>query len=147
MSFDWIRENPPYWDRPKDEVLGRVPSGIFDFSGRYREGDVLPGEWWRVEEGGVVLGYGWMDCTWGDAEILLAVDPSKRRRGVGTFILDHLEKEARARGLNYLYNEVRPTHPEPEGITRWLGARGFRPSHDDRLLRRPVAPAKKPGRG
>jgi GNAT superfamily N-acetyltransferase len=137
MSLDWIRENPPYWDRHKAAILGAAPPGVFDF-GAYREGDVLPGEWWRVEEGGAVLGYGWMDCTWGDAEILLAVDAAQRGRGVGTFILDHLEREARARGLNYLYNEVRPTHPDPKGITRWLEKRKFKRSPGDRLLRRPV---------
>ena len=77
-----------------------------------------------------------------DAEILLAVDPEHRRAGVGTFILNQLEKEAATRGLNYLYNVVRPEHPDREGITAWLGKRGFARSHDDETLRRPVHPGK-----
>ena len=136
MRLDWIQESPPYWDRDKARIVGASP-GAFGL-GPYRDGDLLPGEWWRVEDGGSVLGYGFMDCTWGDAEVLLAVDATKRGEGVGTFILDRLEKEALARGVNYLYNEVRPTHPDPEGLTRWLEDRGFRRSHADRLLRRTV---------
>ena len=103
-------------------------------------GDLAPGEWFRVEDGGTVVGYGWMDCTWGDAEILLAVDPAARGRGVGTFILDRLEEEAASRGLNYLYNSVRPGHPERESVTRWLTARRFAPAGDGLLKRRVVAP-------
>ena len=79
-----------------------------------------------------------MDCTWGDAEILLAVEPGNQKGGVGTFILDHLEEEAGARGLNYLYNEVRESHPDGAGLTKWLESRKFAKSHDDRLLRRRV---------
>ena len=104
----------------------------------YAIGDLLPGEWWRVEVGGVVLGYGWMDTTWGGAEILLVVYGEHRRRGVGTFILDHLEKEAAARGLDYLHNVVPPEHPDAEGIRRWLRSRDFEPVHDDRLMRKVV---------
>jgi GNAT superfamily N-acetyltransferase len=137
MSLEWIRENPSYWDPRKAEIIDKTPAGIFHFED-YQEGDILPGEWWRVEDGGSVLGYGWMDTTWGDAEILLVVAPDGQNRGVGTFILDQLEKEARVEGLNYLYNEVRATHPDPEGITNWLRHRRFEPSHDDRLLRRSV---------
>ena len=60
-------------------------------------------------------------------------------RGVGTFIVDRLEEEAVQRGLNYLFNVVRPTHPDREGITRWLEGRRFK-SSDDGLLRRTAAP-------
>ena len=50
-------------------------------------------------------------------------------------ILDNLEAEAASHGVNYMFNVVRESHPDPEGITRWLRARGFEPSHD-RLRRR-----------
>lgn len=137
MSLEWIPENPPHWDAGKQAIVGGAPAGSFDI-GACSEGDVIPGEWWRVEEGGTVLGYGWMDTTWGDAEILLAVEAAHQGRGVGTFILDRLEREAASRGLNYLFNVVGPRHPDAGGITRWLEARGFAGSHEDRLLRRPV---------
>jgi len=138
MRYAWIQENPPHWDRSKARIVGESP-GIFGL-GPYRDGDMLPGEWWRVEENGAVLGFGFMDCTWGDAEILLAVDASRRREGVGTFILERLAEEALARGVNYLYNEIRATHPDPERLARWLENRGFKSSRDDRLLRRSVKP-------
>jgi GNAT superfamily N-acetyltransferase len=141
MSLEWIKESPPYWDGDKAAVVGGAPDGIFEISS-YNDGDLIAAEWWRVEEAGTVLGYGWMDHTWGDAEILLVVGEEARGRGVGTFILDRLEEEARDRGLNYMFNVVRPTHPDREGVTRWLEGRGFKASEDG-LLKRQVAPPGK----
>jgi GNAT superfamily N-acetyltransferase len=138
MALEWIRENPPYWDSEKQRILGGAEPGALQLPS-HAFGELLPGEWWRVEEGGAVVGYGWMDCTWGDAEILLAVDPSRRGAGVGTFILDRLEEEGRERGVNYLYNLVRPTHPRKREVSAWLEARRFERSPDERLMRR-VAP-------
>lgn len=137
MSLDWIHESPAHWDDRKSEIFKCVPDGVFEM-GDHEPGDLMPGEWWRVEEDGTTLGYGWMDCTWGDAEMLLVVDPRHVGKGVGTFILDQLEKEAGAHGVNYLYNVVRVTHPDREGITRWLKARRFAESGDG-LLKRGVA--------
>jgi len=135
MPLEWKHETPPRWDKGKSRILDATAPGVFAL-GPFQPGELLPGEWWRVEENGAVLGYGWMDTIWGDAEILLAVDPDARRRGVGTFILDRLEREAASRGLNYLYNVVRPTHPERARVTRWLEQRRFSRSDEDRLMRR-----------
>ncbi|MDH3593059.1 MAG: GNAT family N-acetyltransferase [Planctomycetota bacterium] len=138
MNFEWIHENPSYWDASKQRIIGGAPDGIFRMD-NVREGEVLPGEWWHVERDGKVVGYGWMDQTWGDAEILLAVDEGSRGQGVGTFILDGLEREARSHGLNYLYNVVRETHPDREGISAWLKARRFDAPHgDEGLLKRAI---------
>ena len=90
----------------------------------------------RVEQDGAIVGYGWIDVVWGDAEILLATSPEAQRSGVGTFILDHLDEEARGMGLNYIYNMVRPTHPEAETVTAFLVKRGFESKPDGRLTRR-----------
>ena len=139
MSLNWIHESLSRWDDGKSSIVGGAPAGIFDL-GDPRPGDALPGDWWRVESDGSVVGYGWMDTTWNGAEVLLAVDPGQRSHGVGTFILDHLEHEAAARGLNYLYNVVRPAHPDREGITAWLKARGFRGGDDGQLQRQVEAP-------
>jgi GNAT superfamily N-acetyltransferase len=137
MSLKWIHENPALWDDDKAAIVGEQPVGIFRPEER-AAGDLIGGEWWRVEQDGVVVGYGWMDCTWGDAEMLLAVAPAACKQGVGTFILDRLEREAAERGVNYLHNEVRTTHPDQAGITRWLEQRKFAPASDGRLLRRVV---------
>jgi N-acetylglutamate synthase-like GNAT family acetyltransferase len=141
MALSWIHETSPHWDPNKSRIIGAAGSGVFDL-GPFAERELIPGEWWRVEDNSKVVGYGWMDTTWGDAEILLAVDPAQQHRGVGTFILDRLEQEAAARGLNYLYNVVRPTHPHRSRITRWLQERRFQPADDDRLMRRVEGPVQ-----
>ena len=141
MSFAWVHENPPHWDANKAEIVGGAPDGIFHLVGG-SEGQLLPGEWWRVEDDGSIVGYGWMDCTWAAAEILLAVAANARTRGVGTFILDRLEREAASRGLNYMYNIVHPSHPDRKAVTRWLRERRFEKSHDDDQLVRRVLHAQ-----
>jgi GNAT superfamily N-acetyltransferase len=138
MKLEWVHENPPHWDEPKARIVGGAPRGTFAHVETYRPGDLLPGEWWRAEDGGSAAGYGWLDCTWGDAEILLAVDPDRQRGGVGTFILDRLEHEAASRGVNYMYNVVRTGHPDRAGVIAWLRRRGFAPAHDEERLQRRV---------
>ena len=136
MSRAWIHENPAHWDDRKSELFTSVPEGIFDI-GQHEQGALIPGDWWRVEEDGTILGYGWMDCTWGDAEILLVVDANCQRKGVGSFILDRLECEAAEHGLNYVYNVVPATHPDRDALEKWLRERRFESSHDaERLMRR-----------
>jgi GNAT superfamily N-acetyltransferase len=97
-------------------------------------------EWWQVTgDDGQVAGYGWLDSEWGDAQITFWVNPARRDAGVGEFILDRLEDEAAARGLNYIYNVVPASHPDPDWITGWLTRRGFVPGTGD--LRRQVRSA------
>lgn len=131
----WVHEDAPVWDAGKDRIVGGAPPGIFQLPA-YAEGERLPGDWWRVEDAGTVVAYGWMDTAWGDAEMLLAVDPGHHGQGVGTFVLDQLEHEAAQRGLNYLYNVVRPTHPDHDRVTAWLQSRRFTGSSDGVLRRR-----------
>jgi GNAT superfamily N-acetyltransferase len=140
MGLAWIHESPPRWDGDKARITGAAPAGVFDF-GDLRPSDAVPGEWWRVEDDGSVVAYGWMDTVWGDAEMLLAVDPAHEGRGVGTFVIEHLEREAASRGLNYLFNVVRQAHPDGERVSAWLQRRGFEPSSDG-LLRRKVPASK-----
>jgi GNAT superfamily N-acetyltransferase len=137
VAMQWIKESPPRWDDHKARILGGAPAGIFDLPS-YAVGDGLPGEWWRAEVDGAVAGYGWLDAVWGDAEILLVVAPEQRGSGVGTYILDCLQQEARSRGLNYLSNVVRDSHPDREAVTEWLTRRGFK-AFDDGVLRRSAA--------
>ncbi|MCC6648010.1 MAG: GNAT family N-acetyltransferase [Polyangiaceae bacterium] len=138
MSFRWIREGTTRWDEAKRRIVGGAPPGVFD--DRYRalaDGALVPCEWWRVEDADArVVGFGWLDVVWGDAEILLAVAPEAERRGVGAFILSSLEAEARSRGLGYLTNVVRATHPRAEVVTRFLEGRGFVRQTDGRLVKR-----------
>jgi ribosomal protein S18 acetylase RimI-like enzyme len=136
MALQWIEDSPAYWDAEKSRLIGRAPAGIFDV--RYQRcetGELLPGTWWRVELDGKIVGFGWLDVIWGDAEILVATDPEARGQGVGSFILEQLESEAHKRGLNYLYNIVRPTHPSRDQVAAWLVSRGFEESDDGSLFR------------
>lgn len=134
MPLTWTRERAAVWDSDKQRIVGEAPKGVFD--ARYKElakGALVPGEWWRVEDGKKVVGYGWLEVVWGDAEVLFAVAPDAREKGAGSFIVEHLGQEAKARGLRYLYNTVRVTHPERERITAWLTKRGFKAAEDGSL--------------
>jgi N-acetylglutamate synthase-like GNAT family acetyltransferase len=124
MGMLWIREIPAHMDEQKQLVLRAAGEGVFHVA-RLPRMALLPGDWWRATDGKKILGYGWMDTSWGDAEILLAVDPANQKTGVGAFILDRLETEARERGLNRLYNVIPAKHPEPEKLKGWLTKRGF----------------------
>lgn len=136
-DLSWVHEPNPVWDADKRRVIGTAPAGVFDLA--YVDGEALPGDWWACTSDGAVVGYGWLDATWGgDAEILLAVDASARSRGVGSFILDRLEDEAASRGLNYVYNTVRVTHPDREDLHDWLAVRGYRGGTSDTTLRKRV---------
>lgn len=139
--MEWIHEPNAQWDEDKARIVAGAGEGVFDTRyGELEKGSRVPAEWWHVELEGRVVGYGWLDVNWGDAEILLATDPEHRGQGVGSFILKHLEAEASKRGLRYLTNVVRPTHPDADRVRAWLEKRGFSASPDGRLLRA-VVPA------
>jgi len=136
VTYEWTAESPATWDGDKARIVGEAPEGIFDR--RYaslKTGELAPGTWWRVKDGGETVGFGWLDIVWGDAEILLITAPEQQRKGVGQFILEHLATEAHKLGLNYLYNTVRPTHPKRSLVSEWLQKHGFTPSEDGSLLR------------
>ena len=122
--MEWVRETPARWNAAKAAVLGELPPELFGL-GRPADGDPLADEWWRVEQDGEVLGYGRLDDTWGDAEVLMLVTPARRSSGVGSFILANLEAEATARKVNYIYNVVPQRHPDPESVTDFLTTHGF----------------------
>lgn len=151
MELSWAQEANPTWDAEKQRVIGSAPEGALDLS--YADGSPLPGDWWSARTAdGDVVGYGWLDATWGgDAEILLAVDASVQEQGVGSFIIGRLEDEAASRGLNYVYNTVRADHPRRDDLHDWLAVRGYRGGTSDTTLRKRVggdeSVARPPGRG
>jgi len=136
MALEWTLEQPALWDADKALIVGAEDPGVFDRRFKQcRLGDLVPGTWWRVTDHGKTIGYGWLDAVWGDAEVSLATAGDVRGRGVGSFIMQNLEREARRRDLLYIYNSVRPTHPDRERVTAWLKKRGFQGSEDGSLLR------------
>jgi GNAT superfamily N-acetyltransferase len=131
----WVKDEDPRWDADRERVFATVPEGVFRAEAR-TPGGRLSSDWWRVEDGDRVVGYGWLDDVWGDAEILLAVEEGARGTGAGAFTLARLEEEAAARGLNYVVNVVRDTHPDRTAVTEWFLAHGFTGTDDGRLRKR-----------
>jgi hypothetical protein len=134
-SLRWVKDDDPRWDADRERVFASVPEGIFRAETR-TPGERLSSDWWRVQVGDRVVGYGWLDDVWGDAEILLAVEGGARGTGAGAFALARLEEEAAARGLNYVVNVVRDTHPNRAAVTEWFLAHGFAGTEDGRLRKR-----------
>src|SRR4051812_16029969 len=155
-GLTWVKDDDPRWDADRERVFATVPVGAFRPEQR-APGERLSSDWWRVRDGDRVVGYGWLDDVWGDAEILLAVEASARGTGAGAFALARLEEEAAARGLHYVVNVggdthpdrgagteglncvvsgVRDTHPDGAGVTEWFIARGFSGTDDGRLRKR-----------
>ena len=148
-ELSWIREQDPVWDADKRRVIGGAPDGAFVIP--FRDGEPLPGEWWSVRDGGrdgTVLAYGRLDIGWGgDAQILLAVEPTRQEEGVGSFVLARLEDEAAARGINYVYNTI-GEHAQRDLVHDWLLVRGFSGAVDGDLRKRvgstPAEPVRPP---
>lgn len=142
-GLSWERAERQTWDDDVQRVVGGAPEGVFDLP---RDGSVLPGDWFAARDAaGRVLGLGWLEVEWGDAEVLLATDPDASGRGVGAFVLAHLEQEAVARGVNYVYNTVRPDHPQRDEVTAWLEARGYRGGTSGDLRKHVSAAGAAPG--
>jgi N-acetylglutamate synthase-like GNAT family acetyltransferase len=139
-SLAWARDADPRWDADRERVFGTVAPGVFPDVAREPGGE-LPGDWWRVEVDGRVVGYGWLDDVWGDAEILLAIEEPVRGTGAGSFALARMEEEARARGLNYVLNVVRDTHPDHAAVTDWFLAHGFTGTEDGALRKQVREPS------
>jgi len=143
MTLAWTKENSPRWDDSKQGIFGPDELAATGLP-VLRPGEAVADEWWRVTDGAEVAGYGWLDTEWGDARITFVVAPGRRGHGVGAFILERLEDEAAARGLNYIYNVVPETHPDGAWIRNWLALHGFREASRGQLRRQVEAgPAAK----
>lgn len=139
MNYRWEKEDPPRWDADKQRIFGAAELASVDLT-RPADDAVIADEWWRVvDDDGAVLGYGWLDSEWGDAQISFLVAEGARGGGIGAFVVDRLEDEARARGLNYIYNVVPAAHPGRAWMTDWLIKHGFTDTGSD--LRRRVRAA------
>ena len=140
MALTWSKENSPRWDADKQRIFGPAELAAVGLAGP-PPGEPVADEWWRVTDGDQVAGYGWLDTEWGDARITFVVAPGGRGQGVGAFILERLEDEAAARGLNYIYNVVPDTHPDGPWIRNWLATHGFHEASRGQLRRQVVMSA------
>ncbi len=140
MSLGWQKDDDPHWDADRQRLFGATELASVGME-RPEDGAAIADEWWRVTDSEELLGYGWLDSEWGDAQISFLVAPAHRGAGVGAFALDRLEDEARRRGLNYIYNVVPAGHPDPTWMTHWLSMHGFRDSGRGELRRQVRAAA------
>jgi GNAT superfamily N-acetyltransferase len=145
MNLSWHKDDDPRWDADRQRLFGPSELASVGLS-RPDDGAAVADEWWRVtDDAGELVGYGWLDSEWGDAQISFLVAPAHRGRGVGAFIVARLEDEARRRGLNYIYNVVPDSHPDRRWMTHWLSLHGFRDGGRGEL-RRAIA-STRPGAG
>jgi len=137
-GLTWTREHAPRWDADKQRLFGPAELAATGLSAPAPDSPVAD-EWWRVtDRSGRVVGYGWLDSEWGNAEITFVVAAHRRGAGIGEYIVDRLEEEAAARGFSYVYNVVPAASPHRERVTAWLLRRGFTAGAGD--LRRQVRP-------
>ena len=142
MTLHWAKEDSPRWDADKQRLFGPAELAATGLTPP-PPGAPVADEWWHVADAaGTVVGYGWLDSEWGDAEVTFLVAPGQRGTGVGEFIVDHLEGEAAGRGLNYISIVNPPSHPSADGVRGGRPRRGFVPGTGD--LRRQV---RSPARG
>ncbi|MEJ2866198.1 GNAT family N-acetyltransferase [Actinomycetospora sp. OC33-EN08] len=143
-EWTWTAEPTPVWDADKADAFSPAGPGLHGL-GSPADGDALGDAWWRVSaDDGSVAAFGRLDDTWGDAEVLVAVVPAFRGRGVGSWAMNRLTDEAAARQLNYVYNVVPENHPDREGVAAWLAAQGF-DARDTGELRRRVRVTERAG--
>jgi ribosomal protein S18 acetylase RimI-like enzyme len=125
MSYTWEALSSPRWSEDFARIVGGWPEGVFPRAG-WTDADVVPGAWWAVRrDGGDVVALAVLDTVWGDGEVMVAVDPACVRSGAGRFAMEQLQREAHARGLAYLRNQVPSAHPQPEAVVAWLESCGF----------------------
>lgn len=94
---------------------------------------------WVLEQDGVLIGYGVLSIAADEAHVLnLCTSPEARGRGHGRRLLRVLVAQARGRGVQRLFLEVRPSNPqamalyEAEGFNE-IGRRPrYYPAHDGR---------------
>lgn len=96
-----------------------------------------------------IAGYAVLWCILDQGELAnIAVAPELRRRGLGGFLLDRITEEARSRGVESLYLEVRVSNFRARAM---YGSRGFeeigvrkdyyeKPREDARILVKRLTP-------
>src|SRR5260370_5607005 len=113
MGCTWTKESRPRWDADKQAAFDTVALASVGMKAPTSD-TAIADEWWRVaDDVGNLIGYGWLDSGWGDAQIAFFVTPRARGNGAGGVILNRLRAGAAARGLDYIFNLLPAGHPHP----------------------------------
>ena len=115
MSYHWHKEESPRWDADKQRIFGAAELAAAGCPPRRRARRSRTSGGGSLDDSGTVVGYGWLDSEWGDAQISFLVSGGRAGRGHRRFVVDRLEDEARRRGFNYIYNVVPASHPDRRG--------------------------------
>ena len=131
-SLTWVKDDDPRWDADRERVFATVGPGVFPGRAASR-GSGCP-----VTGGGSRTTAGSSATAGSTTSGATRRSCSRSRRaargtGAGAFALARLEEEAAARGLNYVVNVVRDTHPDRDAVTAWFLAHGFTGTDDGRL--------------
>lgn len=100
-----------------------------------------------AEEGGRIVGYGFITAAGGEADLAnIAVSPAHRRRGVAGEILAALEKEAASMGAERMFLEVRVSNAaamllylKHGYIGRYVRPRYYGDGEDALIMEKPLA--------
>ena len=88
----------------------------------YDELSAENGYYITIEDNGKIMGYSGFRYVLDEAHITtLAVHHKFRKKGIGTKLVEQLIKDAKARGLNKLYLEVRQSNTPAQKIYKKLG--------------------------
>ena len=66
----WTKEDRPHWDAAKDALFTDADLAAVGLAARSAVGDAVADEWWAVrDDAGELVGWGWLDSEWGDAQV------------------------------------------------------------------------------
>jgi ribosomal-protein-alanine N-acetyltransferase len=90
--------------------------------GNFRDSLMAGYDCWVVSDGDEVVGYAILMIALDEAHLLnLAVAASRHRRGIGREFLAHMIEVGRAKGVEVIYLEVRPSNVVARHLYRTLG--------------------------
>jgi hypothetical protein len=118
-ALGWIEDRTPRWDSDRAELFATVANDMFPASLRV-DSRTLPGNWWRVVDGGPAVAFGWLHDVSDRAVALLAVAESAREGGARGYGAIRLGEEATSRGFDRVVEMRRRTYPGHAAVTVWI---------------------------
>ena len=121
-----IKEDNPIWNLEKNRIFTSIDQGTFEYNLKELGlGIALEHEWWKLVENKKVLGFGWINYTNDDFEISFVVYDDYTGKGLGSFIINELEKLGESKGYRKILAIVKETNPNSEKIIEYLYRKGY----------------------
>ncbi|MEH7515107.1 GNAT family N-acetyltransferase [Gottfriedia acidiceleris] len=120
-----IKYEKSVWDIEKEIIFGKVEEGIFEFY-NLELGNELNQEWWKlVGDNEEILGFGWINYKHGDFEFSLVVNQESRGYGIGSFIVEELERIAREKNFKEVLAIIKQSNPNSLKTMKWFYEKGY----------------------